>query len=97
MRDNYGGVVNGYVTKVQQLATKVEQDQDVGDDELSKLIGAAHEHFIAWNQGSTEELLNAFRGQLKLMTASNADSQPKYRQVLLDAIKLLDEKINSLS
>jgi uncharacterized membrane protein YhfC len=94
---NDGGIVNGWLSHIQQVATKALSGNDVAD-EMRQVVSEAVGQISGWKSGSTsEENLNALTGQVKLASHVNHASQPKRKEALDLAHDLLSQAISQRS
>ncbi|MFT1010957.1 hypothetical protein [Enterobacter hormaechei] len=86
--DKSQGLVNGYVTKVRQVACRVQLGSSLEEvkPELEAVITEAHEHISIWVNGTPEDNWDHFVGQVKY--AANFGGDDRLKDVLLLAADL---------
>lgn len=86
--DKSQGLVNGYVTKVRQVACRVQQGSTIETikPELEAVITEAHEHISIWVNGTPEDNWNHLIGQIKY--AANFGGDESFQKALLLAAEI---------
>jgi len=83
--DNSQGLVNGYLTKIRQLATKHQMGESLDSltPKMEESIREAHEHFSVWINGTPEENWAHYVGQIGFIADLTSDE--KYKSAMLHA------------
>jgi len=89
--DNSQGLVNGYLTKIQQLSAKHQMGESLESlkPKMDEVINEAHHHFSLWVNGTPEENWAHFVGQLGFIAELTND--PKYKAAMLQAQRMAKE------
>ena len=90
MQENHEeGLINIYVTKVQALAVRALNGDDV-NEKIKAVVLEACTHFDAVVTSSPAENRAAFKGRLGIYGDLTHESQPKYREALRYAASLVE-------
>lgn len=86
--DNSQGLVNGYLTKIKQLAAKHQMGESLESlkPKMEESIREAHEHFAIWVNGTPEDNWAHYVGQIGFIADLSSDE--KYKSAMLQALGL---------
>ncbi|GEM_PF-3674940 len=86
--DNSQGLVNGYLTKIKQLAAKHQMGEPLESlkPKMEESIREAREHFSIWVNGTPEDNWAHYVGQIGF--TADLSSDEKYKSAMLQALGL---------
>lgn len=84
--DNSQGLVNGYLTKIKQLAAKHQMGESLDSltPKMEESIREARDHFSVWINGTPEENWAYYVGQIGFIADLTSDE--KYKSAMLHAV-----------